>query len=157
MAEENQETDAGQEPSMEDILASIRRVLAENDAPTEEIPDAEAAPEPASPPPPEPEPEPEFEPLDLGPELMVADQPAFVAPPTTPGPSPDSLLAPPTERASQISLTELARAVARERAVCVSDPSPMTLEELIRAMLRPMLKEWLDENLPYLIERLMKK
>ena len=33
----------------------------------------------------------------------------------------------------------------------------MTLEGLIREILRPLLREWLDENLPYLIERLVKK
>ena len=33
----------------------------------------------------------------------------------------------------------------------------ITLEGLTREILRPMLKEWLDRNLPYLIERLVKK
>jgi hypothetical protein len=33
----------------------------------------------------------------------------------------------------------------------------MTIEGLVREMLRPLLKEWLDRNLPYLIERLVKK
>jgi cell pole-organizing protein PopZ len=28
---------------------------------------------------------------------------------------------------------------------------------MIREMLRPMLREWLDRNLPYLIERLVKR
>ena len=31
-----------------------------------------------------------------------------------------------------------------------------TLEDLVREMLRPMLKSWLDENLPGLVERLVR-
>lgn len=31
-----------------------------------------------------------------------------------------------------------------------------TLEDLVREMLRPMLKNWLDENLPGLVERLVR-
>jgi len=31
-----------------------------------------------------------------------------------------------------------------------------TLEDLVREMLRPMLKAWLDDNLPPLVERLVK-
>jgi uncharacterized protein len=30
-----------------------------------------------------------------------------------------------------------------------------TLEDLVREMLRPMLKAWLDDNLPTLVERLV--
>ena len=33
----------------------------------------------------------------------------------------------------------------------------MTLEGMVREMLKPLLREWLDRNLPYLIERLVKK
>ncbi|MBT4219911.1 MAG: DUF2497 domain-containing protein, partial [Rhodospirillaceae bacterium] len=28
---------------------------------------------------------------------------------------------------------------------------------MVREMLRPLLREWLDRNLPYLIERLVKR
>ena len=31
-----------------------------------------------------------------------------------------------------------------------------TLEDLVKEMLRPMLKAWLDDNLPGLVERLVK-
>ena len=31
-----------------------------------------------------------------------------------------------------------------------------TLEDLVREMLRPMLKSWLDDNLPGLVERIVK-
>ena len=31
-----------------------------------------------------------------------------------------------------------------------------TLEDVVRELLRPMLKEWLDDHLPPLVERLVK-
>jgi cell pole-organizing protein PopZ len=31
-----------------------------------------------------------------------------------------------------------------------------TIEELVREMLRPMLKSWLDDNLPSLVEKLVR-
>jgi cell pole-organizing protein PopZ len=31
-----------------------------------------------------------------------------------------------------------------------------TLEDLVREMLRPMLKSWLDDNLPAIVERLVR-
>jgi cell pole-organizing protein PopZ len=31
-----------------------------------------------------------------------------------------------------------------------------TLEDLVREMLRPMLKSWLDDNLPSMVERIVK-
>ncbi|MCJ2081404.1 DUF2497 domain-containing protein [Methylobacterium sp. J-090] len=34
--------------------------------------------------------------------------------------------------------------------------SPRTLEDLVQDMLRPMLKGWLDENLPTMVERLVR-
>lgn len=32
-----------------------------------------------------------------------------------------------------------------------------TIEDLVREMLRPMLKEWLDDNLPHLVERIVRE
>jgi cell pole-organizing protein PopZ len=34
--------------------------------------------------------------------------------------------------------------------------NPRTLEDLVRDMLKPMLKEWLDANLPDMVERLVR-
>ena len=34
--------------------------------------------------------------------------------------------------------------------------APDTLEDLVRELLRPMLKTWLDDNLPNLVERLVR-
>lgn len=37
------------------------------------------------------------------------------------------------------------------------DSQPATLEGLVRELLRPMLKDWLDANLPTLVETLVKR
>ena len=63
-----------------------------------------------------------------------------------------------TARASTDVLSELAAAVLDRRDMAVgASSSEMTLEGIVRGMLKPILSEWLDRNLPYLIERLVKK
>jgi len=41
-------------------------------------------------------------------------------------------------------------------AVSLAMPGAERLEEMARETLRPMVKAWLDENLPSLVERLVK-
>ena len=50
----------------------------------------------------------------------------------------------------------LAREIVRARAIGIGNGG-VTLEDMVRELLRPILKEWLDENLPYMIERIVKK
>jgi uncharacterized protein len=71
-------------------------------------------------------------------------------PPIRPGPSPWF------RPASSDALAQLAKAILDRRDVAIGSRD-VTLEGMVREMLRPMLKEWLDRNLPYLIERLVKK
>lgn len=142
MADEN---DQQQDPSMEDILASIRRDLSED----EQEEGAEvAAPEAGSEPEPEPvtdmEPEPASPPepgqedvLDLTPEMIASD-------PAVSGPA---------AQASADALQELARVLLSQRDIPVGGRD-ITLEGMIREILRPLLREWLDRNLPYVIERM---
>ena len=54
------------------------------------------------------------------------------------------------------ALQELAKALLSKRDIAIGNKD-MTLEGLVREILRPLLREWLDQNLPYLIERLVKK
>jgi len=61
-----------------------------------------------------------------------------------------------TYRASTDVLADLARAILNQRELQIGG-SDVTLEGMVREMMRPLLKEWLDQNLPYLIERLVKK
>ena len=68
------------------------------------------------------------------------------------------ILSQPTARASTDVLSELAAAILDRRDMVVDNSSrDMTLEGIVREMLKPVLREWLDRNLPYLIERLVKR
>jgi cell pole-organizing protein PopZ len=53
-------------------------------------------------------------------------------------------------------LAELASAVSRERNIGLGHGG-LTLEEIVRDVLRQLLKEWLDQNLPAMTERLVQK
>lgn len=63
--------------------------------------------------------------------------------------APDSpLLSPRTTAAVDTAFNSLATTVLLQ--------NPRTLEDLVREMLRPMLKAWLDDNLPDIVERLVR-
>lgn len=136
--------------SMEDILASIRRILNEDEAAPAAPAPAEAAPA-------------ADEPLLLTEDMMVAapDDPA-PAPPAAPSaaapeppPAADALLAPAVAAAAAASVGQLLRAVSSERGAMVSRGGP-TIEDVVREELRPLLKDWLDQHLPGIVERLVR-
>jgi hypothetical protein len=160
------------EPSMEEILASIRRIIAEDgEAPKPEaanaaagdevlelteVVDEEGKPvaEPAPPPPP-PAPAP----------APVAAAPPPPPPPPAPAPEPprappqdDRLLSAAAAAASVSALTQLT-GLKKERAPQAGGlafDSGLTIEDMVREMLRPLLRDWLDNNLPPLVERLVR-
>jgi len=68
----------------------------------------------------------------------------------------DELVSGLTTQTSSDVLGELARAIMDRREMGLGDKD-VTLEGMVREMMRPLLREWLDRNLPYLIERLVKK
>jgi hypothetical protein len=68
----------------------------------------------------------------------------------------DELMSGRTTQTSSDVLGELARAIMDRREMGLGDKD-VTLEGMVREMMRPLLREWLDRNLPYLIERLVKK
>jgi uncharacterized protein len=174
-------SDKGQEPSMEEILASIRRIIADDQAtkpaeaaasePEDILDLAEVAepvmrprvvvpePEPAlldfdaidfdDPPPvaraPEPKPQPEPEP-EPEPFLEPPPQPAARA--SRPEPETEFLVSPATDASVSGAFNLLAHTVLTQNA--------RTLEDLVKEMLRPMLKSWLDDNLPAVVERLVR-
>lgn len=186
-----------QEPTMEEILASIRRIISEDDAPAaapeaaaeeeepapespapepepEPVAAAPAAPEPfeidegddddvleltdpvpaPAAPPPAPEPEPEPEPVaafeTLG-DIDIAPRAAPRAPEPAPSYAPlsvhdeDGLTAPPTADAAASIFGQLSRTLAMPA-------EHRTLEDVVRELLRPMLSDWLDRNLPSIVE-----
>jgi cell pole-organizing protein PopZ len=77
-------------------------------------------------------------------------QPAFEPPPLleTPPPPQQQMLSRSTVSAVESAFNSLANTVLSNNA--------RTLEDLVKEMLRPMLKSWLDDNLPGLVERIVK-
>jgi cell pole-organizing protein PopZ len=177
-----------QEPTMEEILASIRRIISEDDAPAAEAaPDLDPEPvaEPVSQPahveltPEAPAPE-EDEIMDLTErydasanesigDLDVGD-PEPEPFPTTFHAEPDPVSYEPALSASSfdglVSDTTSATAASAFAGLAASlrqpDPVPSggtgpTIDDLARALLRPMLKDWLDANLPGIVEAAVKK
>jgi cell pole-organizing protein PopZ len=59
-----------------------------------------------------------------------------------------ALLSPSTSAAVDSAFGALAQTVLVQNA--------RTLEDLVREMLRPMLKAWLDDNLPHMVERMVR-
>jgi len=161
---------------MEEILASIRRIISEDDAPAAE---AEAAPETphlAAVPTPEPEPEPEVEPepvveahaedvLELTqrvepPAETVGDLDVYTKaepePAPVPQPSPQVVALVAGDDDEELVGESSAFAAASAFGNLTSSipmPAPgRTLEDLTRELLRPLLKAWLDEHLPRIVE-----
>ena len=202
-----------QEPSMEEILASIRRIISDEETPPADA-DASAASEdvagdggeemsqddldklfdsdgdmeldvvePEAPAVEEPEteaepaaeaeaeaeaddvleltedlalaePEDDLELVDIAPEPEVEPEPiaeepvdAIVEP--VMAAATEELLSPGANQAVQSAFNDLASTILSNNA--------RTLEDLVKEMLRPMLKTWLDQNLPPMVERLVRQ
>ncbi len=75
--------------------------------------------------------------------------------PSTATASPGGLTSPETANAAAGSVTNLVRALTSDRGAQVSSGGP-TIADLVREEMRPMLKAWLDSNLPPLVERLVR-
>jgi cell pole-organizing protein PopZ len=120
------------EPSMEDILASIKKVIAEEKELRTAIPPSMAR---------EAEEEPDEDILELD---------APLAPPTDLGPP---LLDEQAIGHSREALDQLTTIAATVTPVATVNP----LEEMVRDMLKPILKQWLDDNLPPMVDELVKR
>jgi hypothetical protein len=97
----------------------------------------------------EPEPEPELEPVAEPPHAATLDTASLV----------DRLI---SDRAAAASLAAMSELVSRSHREPNIESLPMgnasqTLEELTRELLRPILKAWLDENLPQIVERIVRE
>ena len=122
------------EPSMEDILASIKRVIAEekelraavppsspdNDGDEDDVLELDESMEAQEPPP-----------LELGPPLL-------------------------DEEAADTSRQKLDQ-LSTVAASAPPAPSVNPLEDMLREMLKPVLKRWLDENLPRIVDEHVKR
>lgn len=147
------------EASVEEILESIKKVIARDNRATaldtrrrrENDGIADAAPEPAD----EDEAE---EVLDLAAADFVEQAPDDIE--LDYRPDADEPEAPLVTEAARVSMRENLAALAM-----LAEPSvppqivrsgETSLEGLTRDLLRPMLSEWLDENLPDMVERMVK-
>lgn len=196
---------AAHEPSMEEILASIRQIISEDgdapppvgngapgldeaedgDMPQASRPERESAAPPhaataendstPAEPPQERDPDTIMKtpapsaPSNFAPPATRAPEPPTPSPATRPaglqgvGPAPNggssqnarpaqddsSLLSQRSDAAVSGAFSALAHTILAQNA--------RTLEDLVAEMLRPMLKEWLDDNLPPLVERLVRE
>ena len=118
---------------MEDILASIKKVIAEEKElrtgiSTRDVIDDEPLPEDAS---------------VADEDVLELDEP--LAPPADLGPP---LLDEDAAGHSREALEQLQTVAATIPAAPATNP----LEDMVREMLRPILKQWLDEHLPQMVD-----
>ena len=172
--------DMSAEPSMEDILASIKRIIAEDAESGAQLRARRRAPAPALAPNAadevlelsEPAPQPVHfrpgadEPMPISPvvEAPVAAEPPAAAPhPVEPKPAaaqPVTASAPSAETIVSAETAEASRAPLDTLSKLVVKPETrdgVTLEALVREMLRPMLRDWLDKHLPPMVETMVAK
>jgi len=153
------------EPSMEEILASIRSIIADDREPTpaRPAPKPEAAPSmpqivyskdaatPARP----VEPPPPAEPAT--PKVVWSQAlPQPIPAPSAPKPEPAAET--PAEAPPLLSdqADEAVSAAFEALSTSLALQSTELAEKAAREILRPLLKTWLDENLPSMVERLVK-
>ena len=213
----------GQEPSMEEILSSIRQIIASDEGsgekagtpaeesaakaqspeaeeeevleltevvPAEEVPEkrpktaakqqaeeTEPAPQPetaaAKEPeetaePPEAETETEQPPPPAKPDLSTLERQADqelaeraadleLVDEGSADESEAELISEPAAEAATGAFAKLARSVARPEPEPLPAGDGKTVEQLVAELMRPMLKEWLDQNLPAIVERVVER
>lgn len=176
---------SNEDPSIEEILDSIRQIISEDDSEPEEevkpssfdVKDIDPPPvaKPVAAPPPIPEPieeqedpfeddvfeltdkiedEPAEKPkieVDLV-DIFEEPEPAprFEEPKLPVEEDPDAILTEAAENAAYEAITSLVRKTAVEH-------NGITLEDIVRAELKPLLRAWLDKNLPIIIDRLVRE
>ncbi len=112
------------------------------------------------------DPEPEAEEMDMA-ALMAAEARAAAAAPA-PEPEPEPVVVEPVrrvrpqavERDDEQLLSEATGATVNaafgQLSHTILSANAKTLDDLVKEMLRPMLRHWLDENLPAIVERLVR-
>ncbi len=124
--------DINRDPSMEEILASIKRVIAE---------DGRA-----------PARQPRVEPDDQAMEASVEEDVLELSDPVSEA---DGLT---SENTTAAARQKLAALTAMRQQEVPSEPavtSDAALAAAVREMLRPMLKDWLDQRLPEMVETMV--
>ena len=132
------------EPSVEEILESIKKVIARDNRAGTAPPAERRLREPAAPPAYAPD-EDDDDVLDLSEAALAGDAAADPAP----------LITEQAVSSMRESLAALATMAAPGVAPQIVRSGETSLEGLVRDLLRPMLAEWLDTHLPPLVERLV--
>ena len=145
--------DVGHEPSMEDILSSIKKIISDDSDKTLSVPrrtrvDLRTI-----------EVEPKADPIAQSPdddddifELNDAMPPVEAEMPEAPMIA-APLMSPVAEAASRSAFDALQSVAPKSTAPA----SGTTIDDLARELLRPMLKEWLDAHLPGIVEGVVAK
>lgn len=142
--------DVSNEPSMEDILSSIKRIIAEEGEGTVSGRPRRTSRPPAVEPAVRPDEVLELsDPVPAEPELEPAATPPATEHPPVPA---EPILSHMTAEATRAPLEQLSRMIVKPE-IAGSD----TLEGMVRDMLRPMLREWLDANLPRMVEEMVQR
>ena len=129
---------SGREPSMEDILASIKKVIAEEKELRAAGPSPVTGVEEAA--------SQEFASAEE--DVLELDEP--LAPPADLGPP---LIDEQVAGHSRGALEQLSTIAASVPAA----PQVNPLEDMVREMLKPILKQWLDEHLPQIVDEHVKR
>lgn len=122
---------AAQEPSMEEILSSIKKIIAEDDGRAQPAPKARsraASSDTAAPS------------ADADDAILELTEAVVV----------EQIVSADAAAASRQALSSLSRLIVKPD-IAGAD----TLEGLVREMLKPMLKDWLDAHLPEIVERVV--
>jgi len=69
---------------------------------------------------------------------------------------PESLISDQTTDAAASTIGALVRGMANEKSIPISKTSAITIEDIVREEIRPLLKSWLDSHLPSLVERVVR-
>jgi len=148
--------DLSAETSMEDILSSIKRIIADEATPPPPAPRSRRLPPVASF-------EADAEPAERDDSVLeLRDALAEEVPSSAPQPrsfqraiaegAEDTILSQHAALASRGALDQLSRLVVKPGSAETG-----TLEGLVREMLRPMLREWLDAKLPGIVESMVSR
>ena len=154
------------EPSMEEILSSIKRIIAEDSEATLSVPRTKRAVTPADPlDAPEPvleltetvsEPEPEsvaaIQPEPAKPEPTKTEVAMEMSRKSSTAEASSTLASSSTVESSRSSLAALSALVVKPEITGTD-----TLEGMVREMLRPMVAEWLDARLPEIVDRMVQQ
>jgi len=185
MSDASNPNNPNNEPSMDDILASIRKIISDDEARAQVNGGQSAASRPATQPAtaavkhddvllltdlieeptpaaagsrPPPQPLPRIDPASAS----EMPQPTVGAPIGDPTPD-HTLMGAGVAGVASSAFDRLSQAVQESvPQPAAADPGPTmgsgkTLEDLVKEMLRPLLKEWLDRNLPPMVERFVER